>query len=182
MRDFKQYCIENNLDDMFADTAAKLKKRGSEVRRDRQTEPYSFDLYRGFDDKEGTLQPKLDAGENVILSPKQSEQGMMWFTHQFINGYNAKEYVSGRGELLLTYPLRAMKHYDNVTYEDGSAETRAPEEVQNKVQQTENSRWACFGSYCLELPSGWFWSYKTEKFITTTNKITAHPSMIRKNT
>mgnify|MGYP003975508913 FL=1 len=179
MKDFEQYCAENNiLDDMFGDIREKIRKRGKEIKRERKTEPYSFELYRGFDADLDTLEK---VGENFLLSPKQSEQGMMWFTHHFINGYDAKEYVSGRGEWLLTYPLQAMKHYENITYEDGSVDTRAPETVVDKVRTTENSQWSCFGSYCLELPKGWYWSYKMEKFIVTNNKITVQPSMIREN-
>ena len=179
MKNFEQYCAENNiLDDMFGDIREKIKKRGKEVKRERKTEPYSFELYRGFD---ANLDDLEKVGENFILSPKKSEQGMIWFTHQFIGGYNAQDYVSGRGEWLLTYPLQSVKHYDNVAYEDGSVESRAPDEVVDKVQSTENSRWSCFGSYCLELPEGWYWTYKTEKFIGTTNKITVQPNMIRKN-
>jgi hypothetical protein len=179
MRTFEQYCVENDLfDDMFADSAERVRKRGKKVKKDRKTEPYSFELYRGFDADLDSLEKQ---GENFILSPKQSEQGMMWFTHHFITGYDAKEYVSGRGEWLLTYPLQAMKHYDNITYEDGSVEPRAPDELVDKVRSIENSTWSCFGTYCLELPKGWYWSYKSEKFIATSNKVAVHPSMIRKN-
>jgi len=184
MRDFKQYCIENNLDDMFGDgymddIREKIKKRGKEVKRERKTEPFGIELLRGFDADLNTLEKQ---GENFLLSPKQSEQGVMWFSHMHITHYDYRDYVKGRGEWLLTYPLQATKHYDNVTYEDGSVEARTPEELQNKAVPTEPSQWRAMWGSVVELPSGWLWSYKTEKFITTTNKITVHPSMITKMT
>tara|TARA_Y100000034_G_scaffold42710_2_gene52294 strand:- start:16187 stop:16741 length:555 start_codon:yes stop_codon:yes gene_type:complete len=179
MRDFEQYCNENNLlDDMFADIKEKIKKRGKAVSTQRQTEPYRFDLYRGFDADLTTLEKQ---GDNYVLSPKQSEQGMLWFTHHFVRGYNAVDYVTGRGEWLLTYPLQATKHYDKVVYEDNSVETRSPDEIVSKAEPTENSEFACFGAYCLELPRGWYWTYKTEKFIGTSNKIVVAPGMITQN-
>ncbi len=173
--DFKQFYAENALDDMFGDIKEKLRKRGQAGKTERKKEPYVFELYRGFDANIDALDK---VGGNFILSPKKSEQGMLWFTHHFVRGYNALDYVTGRGEWLLKYPLQATKHYDQVTYEDGSVETKSPDDILKKVEPTENSQFSCFGAYCLELPKGWYWTYKTEKFIGTTNKITVQPHLI----
>ena len=172
---FKAWLNEDIFDDMFADT----KKRGNPVKKQRKSEPYTFDLYRGFDADLDSLEKQ---GDKFVLSPEKSEQGMMWFTHMFINGYNPREYVAGRGQWLLTYPLQAKKHYDEVTYEDGSVRTESPDEIMSKAIPTENSRFGCFGKFCLELPQGWYFTYKMEKFIATKNKITVSPSMISTNT
>lgn len=185
VKDFKQYCLENNiLDDLFADTRAKIQKRGKPVKRVRKSEPFTFELYRGFDANLDYLELE---GDKLVLSPKQSEQGMLWFTHMFINQnhHRAKDYVKGRGKWLLTYPLQATKHYDEVTYEDGSVERATPQDIYNKAEPTENSRYYCTGgmegSYCLELPPGWYFTYKMEKFIGTTNKLAVPRHMITRN-
>lgn len=170
--------LEDILDDMFADVKANIKKRGKPVHSQRKSDSYVMELYRGFDANLDSLEM---SGDKFVLSPKRSEQGMLWFTHQFVRGYDPVDYVTGRGEWLLKYPLRTTKHYDQVTYEDGSVETKSPDEVVDKVDPTKNSQLSCFGTYCLELPSGWFWTYKTEKFIGTTNKVYVSSNMIVKN-
>jgi len=181
MRDFRQYCIENAFEDMFGDgffddVEKKIKARGKAVKKDRKTEPFVFELFRGFDADLDSLEK---SGNSYVLSPKASEQGMMWFTHPYINAYNHIDYVTDRGQWLLRYPIQATKHYDNVTYEDGSIEPKSPDDVDD--ERTKNSSFNCFGTYCLELPKGWYWSYKMEKFIVTNNKLVVSPDMITPN-
>jgi len=167
----------NEFEDMFGDLP-KSRTLGNIAQLDRRSEPYLLELYRGFDADLNSLERQ---GDDYVLSPEKSEQGMIWFTHQFINGYNPMEYVSGRGNWLLTYPLETVKHYDEVVYEDGSVRTNAPEDIIAQAEPTENSRFSCFGNYCIELPDGWYWTYKTEKFIGTTNRIVVSQDMLRPN-
>jgi len=166
------------IDQWFEEFKLKIKQRGNTISSERKTEPFTFELYRGFDANLDNLEK---SGNSYILSPKKSEQGMLWFTHDYISGYDAKEYVAGRGEWLLTYPLNVTKHYDIVTYEDGSKENIAPDEINNQSDSLSNNRFRCMGNYCLELPEGWYWTYKTEKFIGTTNKIQVSKNMLSRN-
>ena len=131
-------------------------------------------LYRGFDVDLNTLQR---SGENYILSPSKSEQGAMWFTHKLIRGYDPVEYVTGRGSHILTYPLQCTKHSQTIHYSDGSTYDAIPEEILQQTEGTENCRF--YAGY--ELPQGWFFSYKNEKFIICTIKLSVSPNMIKDN-
>jgi len=155
-----------------------IKRRGREISKKRVSEPFRIDLYRGFD---ANLENLETINGKYVLSPKKSEQGMLWFTHVFIRGYNPIEYVKNRGEWLLTYPLIAKKHYDLITFENGSINKESPKEILNNLETTENSPYMCVGEGCIELPNGWYFTYKNEKFIGTTNKIFVSKEMITKN-
>lgn len=190
MKSFKEYMEQNDLfDDMFAATKAKIKKRGNVVKSQRKTEPYTFDLYHGSKADLNSLEKE---GNNFTLSPEKSEQGLLWFTHIFwgiktnpMDDEHPKPtrpatwlYAKAHGDWVLTYPLKSTKHYDEVEYEDGSTELKAPEEIIEKADPLKNNKFSCFGTYCIELPEGWYWTYKTEKFIGTTNAVSFSPDMI----
>jgi hypothetical protein len=51
---------------------------------------YTLELYRGFNVQINNLEKR---GPYYILSPKKSEQGLIWFTHNLIRAYDPKEYV-----------------------------------------------------------------------------------------
>ena len=106
---------------------------------------------------------------------------MLWFTHKFIEVYDPIEYAKEHGDWVLTYPLEATKHYDEVEYEDGSIESKAPEEIIEKADPFRNNRFSCrmgYNEFCIELPEGWYWAYKMEKFIVTTNTVSFSPDMV----
>lgn len=137
-----------------------------------KTVDMTLTLYRGMNVDLNKLQK--DISGNFILSPTKSEQGAIWFTHNLINGYNAKEYVSGRGNYLLTYPLQCKKHIQVVHYADGSTHEMIPDEIRNKEEPTENCKF--YNGY--ELPDGFFFSYKMEKFIICTKPLSVSPNML----
>lgn len=176
---FKTFIENSSLDSMIGDITSQIKKRGKIVSRETKVIPYTLECYRGFDVEPENLKM---VGNNYVLSPSKSEQGAMWFTHKFIRGYNPIEYVSGRGDYILTYPLKCKKIFDQVKYENGSTEEVSAESVMDKVEPTENCPYACYGNFCLELPDGWFFSYKTEKFIICTKELQVSPSMLKKDT
>jgi len=163
------------LDEFKEEERIKRESRGSIVNVERKTELYTFDLYRGFDVKLEELERQ---GDSYVLSPKKSEQGMLWFTHKFITYYDPLEYARSHGDLLLTYPLQCRKHWEKITYENGETEQRSPEDIKSQENPLENSGFRCFFEYCLELPDGWYWTYKAEKFIGTSNEIVVSPNMI----
>tara|TARA_Y100000034_G_C6867737_1_gene395689 strand:- start:614 stop:1162 length:549 start_codon:yes stop_codon:yes gene_type:complete len=168
------------LDEWFIEEREKLKQqreaRGSVVNIERKTEPHVIELYRGFDANLNELERH---GGSYVLSPAKSEQGMLWFTHQFMTHYDPLEYAKSHGDLLLTYPLECQKHWDEVTYENGDIEQKSPKDIESQANSIENSRLRCVSfSYCLELPEGWYWTYKTEKFIGTTNNVVVSPEMV----
>ncbi len=181
MKTFKEYLEQNDFDDMFSDTLEKIKKRGKAVKTQLKTEPYTLTLFHGSKADINSLDKQ---GSNFILDPNKSEQGLIWFTHEFIKGYNPFEYAKGHGDWVLTYPLETKKHFNEVQYEDGTIEQKAPNEIMDKMDTTKNSRFLCsFGSmfsggHCIELPEGWYFTYKHEKFIGTDDKVYFSPDMI----
>lgn len=131
-------------------------------------------LYRGFNADIDSLETD---GDDIILSPKRSEQGMMWFTHSMINHYDPIEYVSGRGQYLLTYDLNCKKHFKIIEYDDGSTSERIPQPILDLSIPNENCRF--YMGY--ELPHGWVFSYKNEKFIGCSDKLRVKRDMITRN-
>lgn len=154
-----QKISQHPLDDLFNDTR-------QEVSRDPPTVAnVILKLYRGFDADMSKLER---SGSGYVLSPRKCEQGALWFTHNLINGYDPIEYVSGRGKYILTYPLQCKKHSQTIHFDDGSTYDNTPQEILDKSEPTENCPF--YAGY--ELPPGWFFSYKTEKFIICTVPIT----------
>lgn len=139
-----------------------------------QSKSMVLTLYRGFDVDFNKLQK---SGSGYVLSPAKSEQGAMWFTHRLITGYDPVKYVTGRGTHLLTYPLPVKQHYQTVHFDDGSTRNDIPAEIQAQTNTMENCRFY----QGFELPDGWFFSYKHEKFIICTVPIVVTADMIREN-
>lgn len=138
------------------------------------TVPYRLDLYRGFD----ASMDEIDRRDGkLVLSPHKSEQGLIWFTHKLINGYDAIEYVKGRGKYLLTYPLDCVRHIERKIYDDGSHHDATPQEIQDMTDPTSNSRFYMG----VELPEGWVFSYKMEKFVGCSIELLVSPNMITSN-
>lgn len=147
-------------------------KRNTIVDRGVPTQqPTVLELYRGFDVDVDSLEKQ---GQHLILSPDKSEQGLIWFTHNLIRGYNPKEYVQGRGSHILTYPLQCVRHIQELKWSDGSVSTTIPDEIQDLAQPTENCRY----HMGYELPEGWVFSYKMEKFVGCGIKLKITPDML----
>jgi hypothetical protein len=147
------------------------------VRRDLpQSEPFQLTLYRGFS---GNLdEVHRDSAGRLILSPRKSEQGMIWFTHQFIRGYDPIEYAKSHGDYLLIYPLSVIRHFITIHYDDGSTYRDIPPEILERSIPTENCRFHAG----IELPEGWVFSYKHEKFIGCTMELPVTEDMIQEVT
>lgn len=120
--------------------------------------PYELELYRGFDANIDDIHRR---GDKYVLSPQKSEQGLLWFTHKLINGYDPIDYVKGRGKYLLTYKLKCNRHIQRKTFDDGSTFDSIPDETLKLTDNTSN----CKYYMGIELPDGWIFSYKMEKFI-----------------
>jgi hypothetical protein len=110
----------------------------------------------------------------MVLSPHKSEQGLIWFTHKLINGYDPIEYVTGRGKYLLTYPLDCVRHIQRKVFDDGSHYDAIPQEILDATDPTSNSRFYMG----VELPEGWVFSYKMEKFIGCGIELLVSPDMV----
>jgi|19_taG_2_1085344.scaffolds.fasta_scaffold01192_5 hypothetical protein len=135
--------------------------------------PYKLDLYRGFDADMGEIDQR---DGQYVLSPRKSEQGLIWFTHKLISGYDPIEYVTGRGAFLLTYPLECVRHIERKIYDDGSHHDFIPEAILDATDPTSNSQFYLG----VELPDGWIFSYKMEKFIGCNTELLVTPDMITK--
>lgn len=124
-------------------------------------------LYRGFD---ADINQLKKVGNQYVLSPAKSEQGLIWFSQN-------STYATGRGDYLLEYPLSEVKRYkQKVYYDDGTTSETLPLEILDKSCPTENCQF--WGGY--ELPDGWFFSYKTEKHIVCNKEILVSSDMIKK--
>ena len=167
---FKDIKEDNLWDDFFKDI-----KHSQVVKKDTsKVSDYVLELYRGFNLNLDELKKE---GNYYILSPKKSEQGLIWFTHKFIVHYNPIEYAAGHGNYFLTYPLHCKKHTQTITWSDGHTTEQTPEEFQKKEVPTSNCRFY----YGIELPEGWVFSYKMEKFIGCSQEIRITKDMIRKS-
>lgn len=163
---------EDLFDSMFDinEMKERLSKRGAEIVGEELSRPETLTLYRGFD-----YLPDPVEGDRHVLNPERSEQGVLWFSHKLITGYNALEYAKDHGRYLLTYPLEVIKHYQVIGYEN-SSETieRIPQNILDKQEGTENCRY--YMGY--ELPLDWYFSYKMEKFIICDRDLVVNSSMI----
>jgi len=155
----------DTFQDWFKEETERMKKIHVVSKDEPSVESTILKLYRGFDADLHKLQKSND---NYILSPEKSEQGMIWFS-QNIN------VAQGRGKYLLIYPLRCKKHIQQIHYSDGRIYRAIPEEIQEKTMPTENCKF--FGG--IELPDGWFFSYKTEKHIVCSIPVLIKPEMIK---
>jgi len=170
----KIYKITNSLVDVFGDDYSPEAMRERAKHRktsESKQKPITLTLYRGFN-----YLPKPNQNGTYTLSPENSEQESLWFTHDYIHrSIDPLEYAQSHGKYLLTYPLKAIKHYQTISYDDNN-ETYdiIPEEINKKTNGLENCKYYSG----IELPDGWFFSYKTEKFIISTIPIIITKGMI----
>lgn len=85
--------------------------------------------------------------------------------------------MAGRGEFLLTYPLDCVKHIERRIYDDGSHYDGIPDEILDLTDPTTNSKF----HMGIELPDGWVFSYKFEKFIGCSTELHVSKEMITKH-
>lgn len=162
----------NDMFDVFdvEDYKRKIKERGKVVSTKRESEKGELILYHGF--------TKAARSFNYEFDPSKSEQGLLWFTHNMISMYDPYEYAANRGKYVLTYKLPIQKASDIVTYEDGSNERKASQDLVNQYDGTSNSNMLPLRDSVIVLPKNWFFTYKNEKFIGTTKKLKVNPNMI----
>lgn len=169
MMNFKTW-LENDLDDFF-----KLGKNHKIVKQDvPKVQNYTLELYRGFN---GNFEEIKKEGDFYILNPKRSEQGMLWFTHRYISHYNPIQYAATHGDYFLTYPLKCKKHIQILHWDDGTTSETIPDDISKKSIRTEN----CQFYQGIELPEGWVFTYKTEKFIGCSNELRITKDMIQES-
>jgi hypothetical protein len=121
-------------------------------------------LYRGMD-------INLDKySENITLLPSKSEQQSIWFSRN-------KQDAIGRGDYILTYPLSIKRHFEIVHYDDGRTVERVPEHIEELTNPIEDCQY--FAG--MELPEGWYWSYKVQKYIVCKIPLSVNKSMFEKD-
>jgi hypothetical protein len=168
-----KFADQSELDDMFGPS----KPRPKEISRESKSERMTLDLLRGLDVDEDSLERR---GDKFVLSPAKSEQGAMWFAHRLQGYYDPEEYVAGRGSHILRYPLDVTKHYDLVAYDDGTTSEERPEDIP-LPEPTENQSMMCDLGRCIELPDGFKFSYKVEKWIICEKELLIDPSMLTRD-
>lgn len=124
-------------------------------------------LYRNFDANMNEIDK--DANGNWVISPRKSEQGVIWFAHNLQR--QPEQYYDRGGKYLLTYPLQATYRYVETMYDDGSS---SQEPLTEGDIPTENSStWAGY-----QLPEGFKFSYKTQKHIICEKDLVVPPNYI----
>jgi len=93
-----------SIDDMFSETKEQIehRKNRKKISEEKITEPYIMPLYRGIN-LSGSIP------ETLRLDPAKSEQGLLWFTHSFIRGYNSITYAENHGLLNMMMGLKKKK-------------------------------------------------------------------------
>jgi len=151
-----QKISNDTLDSMFNTPSRQV------VRKDPpQQEPVTLTLYHGSKWEE--------LSDGLVLDPNKSEQGALWFSRR-------PDDAKWRGPWLVTYPLQATKHVERIHYDDGSTYDDVPEQIHAACEPTENCRF--YGG--IELPEGWFFSYKVEKHIICTVPLKISPDMLQR--
>jgi len=161
---------KNSFEDIFGiDDMDQWKKDHVVVSRSvPQQRNTTMELYRGFD----------YLAEDYILTPEKSEQGLIWFTHNLITrSIDPIEYAASHGKYFVKYPLDVIKHYQTIQYANGDSREIIPKEIEDQTNSFEN----CSFYMGYELPEGWVFTYKTEKFIGCSTSIQIDPSMIQKS-
>ena len=125
-------------------------------------------IYRGFDAEIDKIDKTPDG--KFILDPKKCEQNSLWFSDRRAD-------AEGRGEFILEYQLPCVKHSQKKIRDDGSSFDVVPEEIEAQTEPTENCRF----HMGVELPEGWFFSYKVQKYIICTIKIEIEQGSVSKD-
>jgi len=172
---YKKFAQETNI---FGDDKDWFKKltdgMPKQVSKDEpKVEDVELTLWNGF---YGPLSRFDRKGDTLVISPEKNEQGAIWFTHKLITGYDPIDYATSHGDYLLTYSLQCKKHIQIVHFDDGSTSERIPEHINGLTNVFENNKYYMG----FELPEGWFFSYKNEKFIICTIPLTVTTQMIKK--
>jgi hypothetical protein len=140
--------------------------------------PFTLMLYRGFF---GGVRPFLRVGgDSYVISPESFQQNVLWFTHPLIHGYDDYlDYARVHGTYLLTLPLLCWQHQQREVLNDGSRRSIIPAEIQGldtTPEGAEGSRFWCG----IEVPEGWFFSYKIERFLCCERELVACRRHIRR--
>ncbi len=143
---------------MFGNDFDIEKRNYNVVKKEQQVKPINIELYRGF---YGDLNKFKQDDQFYYFDPATSEQRQLWFTSRYITYYNPIEYAINHGDWFMTYSIPAKKHVEITHYEDG----RQGESPRNMGEDSTKNSSIWQG---IELPQGWLWSYKTEKFIGCT--------------
>lgn len=168
MLNFKLW-MENLFDDDFDAKSVldKIKKRGKIIKQEEKIKNEKLKLYHGFNRDPSSF--------NYIFDSSKSEQGLLWFTHKFIRGYNPIDYAANRGKYVLIYDLPIKIIQNMATYENGETLTTRPE---INIDYTVNNNKMLYYDSIIELPKNWFFTYKNEKFIGYSGIIHANSNII----
>lgn len=152
MDNFRDFLGESAFDDMFDFTPRRL------VRSEEEARPMTLELYRGFD---ADLDKLEQDAHYYYLSPARAEQGQLWFTHRYIAHYDPVEYAKAKGRWFMRYELPVVRHVQVNHWDDGDVSNDLPPWWAERARPAEDGRFYAG----IELPKGWVFSYKVEKFI-----------------
>lgn len=144
------------------------------------SEPYEITCWRGCDPR-SLKRDTIDVGPGFrIMHGRNAMEGILWFAHSLQQDDPFEFAKSYAGGILITYPLKAIKHVLVKTYDDGKVENTMPEELASQIQVNNESRYLAAGNAVYEVPEGWFFTWQVQKHLGCRNPIKVMNSMISK--
>jgi len=166
-----------------------------EKKRKPKSVPVTIMCWRGFGEDVLDRDLLSKNSTSLVLSPYQSQEHLIWFTNSlqqaglelsespidYAKHYATKDHQIG---YLLSYPLTATKHYDEVEYNNGTKGVEPPKELLEKARQlqTEESQYRIYHSAVYELPKGWVFTWQNEKHIGCKVDLKINKNMLQKVT
>lgn len=158
--------------------------RGHIVSRKLQSEPVTITCWRGGPESDFQRDIVQQGNGWIDLGGENAMEGILWFTHSLQTpsemGFNPREYALSHAEdYLITYPLKAIKHYDVVTYSSGETEKDLPDEYMDRVERAALSSFAAMHNCVYEVPKPWKFTWQLQKHLGTT-QVRVFDSMIER--
>lgn len=166
-------------EDDLAQALERMSNRKKMVFEKDVEEPYVITCWRGFDQRSYDRDVIKNDGR-ILMDSSRAMEGIFWFTHSlqspsdFSGEGGPKEHAilyankNGKG-YLLTYPLRCVRYYKLISYDDGSSEEKFPEDSEkNNIH-----------GKAYDLPEGWFITWQVQKFMGFKGVLSIDKSMIQ---
>jgi hypothetical protein len=144
------------------------------------SEPFEITCWRGCSAR--TLERNtidIKSGYRILHGDKSIEN-ILWFTHSLQSKDYGKNYALSYAEdFLITYPLKATKHFVIKKYDDGKIEYLAPPNMKDKIDSVSASRFFMTENSIYEVPEGWFFTWQIQKHLGCSHAIKVSDSMIK---
>lgn len=144
------------------------------------SEPFTITCWRGCDAR-SLERDTIEVGQGYrVLHGKEAMEGILWFAHSLQGAsVDSEDYARHYAkDFLITYPLKATRHYIMKKFNDGDIEYDVPPEIMNQIKISEASRFMIIGGKAYEVPDGWFFTWQVQKHIGCHKPLRILDSMI----